>query len=79
MGCAVRAAVQEERPLYLFDKHFGDKCPELLADYTIPPYFADDLLYEQRVRAGVCHWCLCHVCHWCICLDPRPHPIFTHL
>ena len=71
MGCAVRAAVQEERPLYLFDKHFGDKCPELLADYTIPPYFADDLLYEQRVIAGVCHWC--------ICLDPRPHPIFTHL
>ena len=49
---AVQAAVQEERPLYLFDKHFGDKCPELLSDYTIPPYFADDLLYEQRVIAG---------------------------
>jgi len=38
--------------LYLFDKHFGDKCPELTGDYTIPPYFADDLLYEQCVIAG---------------------------
>jgi hypothetical protein len=42
---------QEERPLYLFDKTFADKCPELAADYSIPPYFADDLfsvLGEER-------------------------------
>eukprot|EP00802_Teleaulax_amphioxeia_P005967 Tamp_05971.p1 GENE.Tamp_05971~~Tamp_05971.p1 ORF type:complete len:538 (+),score=107.72 Tamp_05971:33-1616(+) len=45
------ASVQEERPLYLFDKHFGEKCPELANDYSIPPYFADDLfsvLEEER-------------------------------
>ncbi len=54
IGLAVSAAVQEERPLYLFDKHFAEKCPELANDYSIPPYFADDLLYEQRVCDGVC-------------------------
>ena len=44
-------AVQEERPLYLFDKHFASKCPALAEDYSIPPYFATDLfsvLGEQR-------------------------------
>ena len=40
----LQCTVQEERPLYLFDKHFADKCPELSQDYSIPPYFSDDLL-----------------------------------
>ena len=46
----MRPAAQEERPLYLFDKHFAEKCPELANDYSIPPYFADDLLYKQRAQ-----------------------------
>jgi hypothetical protein len=33
----------EERPLYLFDKLFADKCPALADDYSIPPYFRTDL------------------------------------
>ena len=68
---AVSAAVQEERPLYLFDKHFGEKCPELANDYSIPPYFADDLLYEQRVCDGVCV-CVCVSACLCACLVPAP-------
>lgn len=30
----------DEDPLYLFDKHFADKCPELVDMYSVPPYFA---------------------------------------
>jgi hypothetical protein len=33
----------DEMPLYLFDKHFAHKAPHLAADYSVPPYFADDL------------------------------------
>ncbi|KAJ1651848.1 hypothetical protein IWQ61_007679 [Dispira simplex] len=33
----------DEAPLYLFDKHFGDSCPELAADFQVPGYFSEDL------------------------------------
>jgi hypothetical protein len=32
----------DEDPLYLFDKHFAEKCPELPEMYQIPPYFAPE-------------------------------------
>ena len=35
----------DERPLYLFDKEFGEKRPELLADYQVPTYFNNDLFH----------------------------------
>ena len=34
---------QEEMPLYLFDKRFCKKAPQLALDYTVPEYFSDDL------------------------------------
>jgi hypothetical protein len=27
---------KDERPLYLFDKDFATKCPEIAAGYTVP-------------------------------------------
>lgn len=33
----------EDMPLYLFDKGFADKAPQLAQDYTVPEYFSDDL------------------------------------
>lgn len=36
-------SVQEERPLYLFDPKFGEKAPQLAADYDVPSYFKEDL------------------------------------
>eukprot|EP00277_Geminigera_cryophila_P016800 CAMPEP_0179442882 /NCGR_PEP_ID=MMETSP0799-20121207/26355_1 /TAXON_ID=46947 /ORGANISM="Geminigera cryophila, Strain CCMP2564" /LENGTH=494 /DNA_ID=CAMNT_0021228423 /DNA_START=21 /DNA_END=1505 /DNA_ORIENTATION=- len=41
--CRYSDAVQEERPLYLFDKNFTTKCPDLAEDYWIPAYFTHDL------------------------------------
>lgn len=32
----------DESPLYLFDSKFGDKQPELLREYEVPHYFAND-------------------------------------
>ena len=32
---------RDDRPLYLFDCRFGEKCPDLATDYTVPPYFAE--------------------------------------
>jgi hypothetical protein len=37
-------AVTDDQPLYLFDKSFASKVPQLGHDYTVPPYFQDDLL-----------------------------------
>ncbi|EFJ18505.1 hypothetical protein SELMODRAFT_419906 [Selaginella moellendorffii] len=36
-------SVKEERPLYLFDPKFGEKVPQLAADYEVPVYFREDL------------------------------------
>lgn len=33
----------DEMPLYLFDKAFALAAPQLAADYSVPPHFADDL------------------------------------
>lgn len=35
---------REERPLYLFDKDFCGKCPEMAAEFEIPEYFKQDLM-----------------------------------
>ncbi|DBA74434.1 TPA: hypothetical protein ACH3X1_011187 [Trebouxia sp. C0004] len=34
---------RDEMPLYLFDKHFASKAPQLAADYKVPKYFDEDL------------------------------------
>eukprot|EP00884_Botryococcus_braunii_P021807 jgi/Botrbrau1/830/Bobra.0352s0027.1 len=44
-------ANKDEMPLYLFDKDFLKKSPELAADYQVPPVFEEDLfsvLGEER-------------------------------
>ena len=35
---------REERPLYLFDKDFAKTCPDMKDQYSMPPYFAEDLM-----------------------------------
>eukprot|EP00752_Nemacystus_decipiens_P007525 g6725.t1 len=34
---------KDELPLYVFDKRFADKCPELGTEYEVPQVFPDDL------------------------------------
>jgi hypothetical protein len=34
----------DERALYLFDKDFCTKCPEMASEFTIPKYFQQDLM-----------------------------------
>jgi histone arginine demethylase JMJD6 len=36
-------AKRDDSPLYVFDSHFGERAPEMLRNYQIPPYFAEDL------------------------------------
>ena len=36
------ADCHDETPLYLFDKHFAAKAPELAAEYVTPAYFAPE-------------------------------------
>ena len=43
---AYAAAAQEERPLYLFDKHFADKCDALVHDYTVRLYKICHMYYK---------------------------------
>ncbi|EGD80683.1 hypothetical protein PTSG_01273 [Salpingoeca rosetta] len=33
----------DQRPLYIFDKHFADKCPQLGQQYSVPEHFSTDL------------------------------------
>lgn len=33
----------DDQPLYIFDKKFGEKAPNLLDDYSVPEYFSEDL------------------------------------
>eukprot|EP01122_Echinamoeba_exundans_P010876 TRINITY_DN416_c0_g1_i1.p1 TRINITY_DN416_c0_g1~~TRINITY_DN416_c0_g1_i1.p1 ORF type:complete len:612 (+),score=61.98 TRINITY_DN416_c0_g1_i1:176-1837(+) len=30
-------------PLYIFDSKFGERCPDMLRDYDVPPHFWEDL------------------------------------
>lgn len=32
---------RDENPFYIFDADFGDKAPELLSDYTVPPFVGE--------------------------------------
>ncbi|KAG5456083.1 MAG: hypothetical protein BJ554DRAFT_4276, partial [Olpidium bornovanus] len=34
---------RDEAPLYLFDKHFGERCPGLAEEFEVPVYFREDL------------------------------------
>lgn len=36
------ASSHDEKPLYLFDNLYGEKYPDLLDDYQVPPYFSTD-------------------------------------
>ncbi|KAJ1990130.1 hypothetical protein H4R33_001813 [Dimargaris cristalligena] len=38
-----REQLADESPIYLFDKRFGESCPELLEDFQVPEYFNEDL------------------------------------
>eukprot|EP01133_Synstelium_polycarpum_P008167 gene8167-9601_t len=33
----------DEEPLYVFDEAFGEKAPEMLAEYSVPKFFPEDL------------------------------------
>ena len=44
------------RPLYLFDCKFGEKCPDLAADYTVPGYFSEDLFHVLDDRRPDYRW-----------------------
>ncbi|EGG15302.1 transcription factor jumonji [Cavenderia fasciculata] len=33
----------DEEPLYVFDDAFGEKAPDMLSEYSVPPYFPEDL------------------------------------
>ncbi|KAL6766636.1 hypothetical protein ACKKBG_A36795 [Auxenochlorella protothecoides x Auxenochlorella symbiontica] len=41
--CAYADAQSDELPLYLFDKGFAERCPDLGADYQVPEVFSEDL------------------------------------
>jgi len=41
--CRYVDAQCDEMPLYLFDKNFARSAPQLAKEYSVPPYFADDL------------------------------------
>ena len=38
-----RSRYSEEAPLILFDKRFCDNAPALAGDFTVPPFFSQDL------------------------------------
>ena len=35
---------RDEDPLYLFEPEIETKTPAVIEDYTLPPFFADDLM-----------------------------------
>ncbi|KAJ1973552.1 hypothetical protein H4R35_004059 [Dimargaris xerosporica] len=51
----------DEAPIYLFDKHFGETCPDLLADFTVPTYFREDLF--SLLGANTYSQCMLEAAH----------------
>ena len=47
---------REERPLYLFDKDFCRKCPEMAGEFDIPAYFSQDLMSVLGERRPDYKW-----------------------
>ena len=46
-----RRVTQEESPLYLFDKRFGEKTPELLQDFIMPEFLKEDFYSYLQTHA----------------------------
>ena len=46
------AAATEERPLYIFDPRWADRCPALEADYEVPELFREDLFSVMEEGGG---------------------------
>ena len=50
---AYATALRDDQPLYLFDRDFFDKVPEMLQDFEVPRYFSEDLFsLLDRPRDG---------------------------
>eukprot|EP00897_Mesotaenium_endlicherianum_P001635 jgi/Mesen1/149/ME1130687C07576 len=49
-------AQRDEEPLYIFDEKFGELAPGLLADYEVPPHFAEDLFEVMGPRRPPFRW-----------------------
>jgi hypothetical protein len=65
-------STSDERPLYIFDKHFADNDLNLAADYTVPDYFSDDLFRLLGSSRPDHRWLIvgpkrCAVRVWCLC------------
>lgn len=46
----------DEEPLYVFDEEFGEAASDLLQDYSVPPYFEEDLLSVLGPRRPPFRW-----------------------
>ncbi|KAJ3033850.1 hypothetical protein HDV00_005699 [Rhizophlyctis rosea] len=49
-------AQEDEAPLYVFDKAFGEKAPDMLKDYGVPHIFQDDLLSLLTTKRPSYRW-----------------------
>jgi len=60
-------ARRDERPLYLFDKDWLLKCPEMAGEFEVPKYFREDLMgVLGGAGAGRRWWWWWWLC-WCRC------------
>eukprot|EP00898_Chlorokybus_atmophyticus_P004325 jgi/Chlat1/4894/Chrsp31S04908 len=46
----------DEEPLYIFDSRFGEAVPQLLADYSVPRVFTEDLFCVLGKRRPAYRW-----------------------
>ena len=46
----------DDSPLYVFDSAFGERAPQMLGDYAVPPYFREDLLGLVGKRRPPFRW-----------------------
>ena len=46
----------DDSPLYVFDSAFGERAPQMLKDYVVPPYFREDLLGLVGKRRPPFRW-----------------------